>query len=70
MKYNVNIITIPEYEMIECTDFYAETDAEAMEYAMNQLCFNTQQIYIMNVYCYDSDFSAMANNLDFSKFDL
>lgn len=35
MPYTIMII-MPQSEIIECIDVYAETDAEAMEYAMNQ----------------------------------
>lgn len=33
MPYTIMII-MPQSEIIECIDVYAETDAEAMEYAM------------------------------------
>lgn len=40
MRYTIMIITMPQSEVIECSDVHADTDAEAMEYAMNQACFN------------------------------
>lgn len=40
MRYTIMIITMTQSEVIECSDVHAETDAEAMEYAMNQACFN------------------------------
>lgn len=36
MRYTIMIITMPQSEVIECCDVHAETDAEAMEYAMKR----------------------------------
>lgn len=57
MPYTIMII-MPQSEIIECIDVYAETDAEAMEYAMNQACFNGTQDYMMIVNDAAGEFSA------------
>lgn len=49
MRYTVMIIAMPQAEVIECSDVHAETDAEAMEYAMNQACFTGAQDYMLIV---------------------
>lgn len=58
MKYNVKVTTLPENKIVEDTNYYAETDSEAIEYAMNQLCFTGQQYYVMAIKCYESHFTA------------
>jgi len=58
MRYTIMIITMPQSEVIECSDVHAETDAEAMEYAMNQACFNGAQDYMMVVNDAAGEFSA------------
>lgn len=49
MRYTVMIIAMPQADVIELTDVYADTDAEAMEYAMNQACFTGAQDYMLIV---------------------
>lgn len=58
MRYTIMIITMSQSEVIECSDVYAETDAEAMEYAMNQASFTGAQDYMMVVNDATGDFSA------------
>ena len=58
MRYTIMVITMPLCETIERCDVYAETNAEAMEYAMNQACFNGAQDYMMVVNDAAGDFNA------------
>lgn len=58
MRYTVMIITMPQADVIELTDVYADTDAEAMEYAMNQACFTGAQDYMLIVNDAAGEFNA------------
>lgn len=58
MRYTVMIIAMPQADVIELTDVYADTDAEAMEYAMNQACFTGAQDYMLIVNDAAGDFNA------------
>ena len=58
MRYTVMIIAMPQADVIELTDVYADTDAEAMEYAMNQACFTGAQDYMLIVNDAAGEFSA------------
>ena len=49
MRYTIMIITMLQSEVIECTDVHADSDAEAMEYALNQACFTGAQDYMLIV---------------------
>lgn len=60
MLYTIMVITMPQSDIIECSDVHAETDAEAMEYAMNQACFTGAQDYMMLVNDVAGEFIAMA----------
>lgn len=63
MRYTSMLITMPLCEIIERCDVYADTDAEAMEYAMNQACFNDAQDYMMIVNDAADEFSATIQGL-------
>lgn len=58
MQYTIMIIAIPQCELIECTHVHSDTDAEAMEYAMDQACFNGAQDYMLIVNDAAGEFSA------------
>lgn len=58
MRYTLMIIAMPQADVIELTDVYADTDAEAMEYAIDQACFNGAQDYMMVVNDAAGEFSA------------
>lgn len=58
MRYTVMIITMPQSEVIEYTDVHADSDAEAMEYALNQACFTGAQDYMLIVNDSAGEFSA------------
>lgn len=58
MRYTVMIIVMPQTEVIEFTDVFADTDAEAMEYAMNQACFTGAQDYMLIVNDAAGEFNA------------
>lgn len=58
MRYTIMIITMPQSEVIECTDVHADSDAEAMEYALNQVCFTGAQDYMLIVNDSAGEFSA------------
>ena len=58
MRYTVMIIAMPQSEVIECTDVHADSDAEAMEYAMNQACFTGAQDYMLIINDSAGEFSA------------
>lgn len=49
MKYNVRVCTTFDGCTIEDTDFYADTDYEATEYALIQAQFKSYEEYILNL---------------------
>lgn len=58
MRYTVMIIAMPQADVIELTDVHADSDAEAMEYAMNQACFTGAQDYMLIINDAAGEFSA------------
>lgn len=58
MKYTIMVIAMPQSEVIKCSYAYANTDAEAMEYAMIQPCFTGAQDYMLIVNDAAGKFSA------------
>lgn len=58
MRYTVMIIAMPQADVIELTDVHADSDAEAMEYAMNQACFTGAQDYMLIINDSAGEFSA------------
>ena len=58
MRYTIMIITMPQSEVIECSDVHGDSDAEAMEYALNQACFTGAQDYMLVVNDAAGEFSA------------
>lgn len=59
MRYTIMIVIMPHSEVIECSDVFADTDAEAMEYAMNQACFTGAQDYMLIVNDAAGEFNAI-----------
>lgn len=57
MKYNVRVCTTFEGCTIEDTDFYADTDHEAAEYALIQAQFKGYEKYILNLISEDKSFT-------------
>lgn len=49
MVYTIMVIAMPQAVVVECCDVFADTDAEAMELAMNQACFTGETDYRMLV---------------------
>lgn len=58
MQYTVMIIAMRYGDVIEQTDIHADSDAEAMEYAMNQVCFTGSQDYMLIINDSAGEFSA------------
>ncbi|MBS6155503.1 MAG: hypothetical protein KH721_09490 [Collinsella sp.] len=48
MKYNVTIYAVADGSIIEDTDFYADTDHEATEYALVQAQFKGMRNIFLN----------------------
>lgn len=63
MKYNVRICTIFDWCTIEDTDFYADTDHEAAEYALIQAQFKGYEKYILNLISEDKSFAMICQGV-------
>lgn len=59
MKYNVKIILENQEVVLEDTDFYADTDHEAVEYALLHAQFKGYEKYAIFLTSEDSDFKMM-----------
>lgn len=57
MKYNVRVCTTFDGCTIKDTDFYADTDHEATEYALIQAQFESYEEYILNLISEDGLFT-------------
>lgn len=57
MKYRVIIHAVNDDNILEDTDFYADTDHEAAEYALIQAQFKGYEKYILNLISEDKSFS-------------
>lgn len=59
MKYNVKIIVENQEGVLEDTDFYADTDHEATEYALIQAHFKGYEKYAICLTSGDANFKMM-----------
>lgn len=59
MKYNVTIYAVADESIIEDTDFYADTDHEASEYALVQAQFKGYEEYLLKLRSDDKSFHLM-----------
>lgn len=57
MKYRVIIHAVNDDNILEDTDFYADTDHEAAEYALIQAQFKGYEKYILNLISEDKSFT-------------
>lgn len=63
MKYNVRVCTTFDGCTIEDTDFYADTDHEATEYALIQAQFKSYEEYILNLISEDGLFTMVCQGV-------
>lgn len=63
MKYNVTIYAVADESIIEDTDFYADTDHEATEYALVQAQFKGYEEYILNLFSEDKSFTMVCQGV-------
>jgi hypothetical protein len=59
MKYNVTIYAVADESIIEDTDFSADTDHEATEYALVQAQFKGYEEYLLKLRSDDKSFHLM-----------
>lgn len=59
MKYNVTIHTVVDEHLLEDTDFYADTDHEATEYALTMAQFKGYVEYLLKLRSEDKSFHLM-----------